>query len=173
NELDYFQLLKLTPEATPAEIKKSFYSESRTYHPDRFYQLNDPELKARVNDVYKRVTEAYAVLRDDQKRRKYVVDIAGADRAQKIRFTETSEAETKQQAKKEAEEQIGTTPKGRQFYATGLAEFQAGRWAGAERNFKMALTFEPSNPRYKEKLLESQTKINDASKAAGDSFKIR
>ncbi len=171
--LDYFQLLKLTPEAAPAEIKKAFYRESRSYHPDRFYQLDDPPLKAQVNEVYKRIIEAYAVLRHDQKRKKYAADIAGPERAQKLRFTEASEAETKQQVKKEHEEQIGTHPKGRQFFQTGMQDLEASRWSAAERNFKMALTYEPSNARYKEKLTQAQNKIHDESRAQGGSFKIR
>ena len=79
--------------ATPAEIKKAFYKNSRCYHPDRFFQLPDDELKARVNAVYKRLTEAYAVLKEDAKRQKYLADITGPERAQKLRFTEASEAD--------------------------------------------------------------------------------
>ena len=166
-------MLKLEKDAVPADIKRAFYRECRTYHPDRFFQLDDPELKERVHELYKRVTEAYYVLRDDTKRRKYVTDVTGPERAQKLRFTETSEAETKLAAKKEQEEQIGTHPKGRQFYQTGAADLEAGRWASAERNLKMALTYEPQNPRYKERLLEAQGKLLEESRSKGEGFKIR
>lgn len=173
DELDYFQLLKLEQTATPAEIKRAFYQESRTYHPDRFYQVADAELKARIRDVYKRVTEAYYVLRDDVKRRHYVADVTGPERAQKLRFTEAAESETKLAAKKEQAEQIGQHPKGRQFFQTGMADFEAGRWGTAERNFKMALTYEPQNARYKEKLTEAQKRVFEAQKDKGDTgFKI-
>ncbi len=173
DQLDYFEVLQISREATPSDIKKAFYHESRNYHPDRFYQLDSKELKDQVNELYKRVTEAYYVLRDDTKRRKYVVDVTGPERAQKLRFTETSEAETKAAVKKEQEEQIGTHPKGRQFYQLGAADLEAGRWSSAERNLKMAMTYEPSNARYKEKLAEAQKKINEESKAKGEGFKIK
>jgi DnaJ-class molecular chaperone len=173
DQLDYFEVLQLPREATPADIKKAFYRESRTYHPDRFYQLESKELKDQVNELYKRVTEAYYVLRDDVKRKKYVADITGPERAQKLRFTEASEAETKAAVKKEQEEQIGTHPKGRQFYQLGAADLEAGRWSSAERNLKMAMTYEPSNAKYKEKLVEAQKKLNEESKAKGESFKIK
>jgi DnaJ-class molecular chaperone len=173
NTLDYFQILGVEKTANPAEIKSAFHRWSRAYHPDRFYQLDDKELKQRVNEVYKRITEAYYVLRDDAKRKGYLTDIGGPDRAQKLRFTEASEVETKAAIRKEHEEQIGTHPKGRQFFQTGMADFDAQRWAAAERNFKMALTFEPANPRYKEKLAEAQQKVYDESKKAGEPFKIK
>jgi len=154
DELDYFQVLKLERTAVVGDIKKAFYRESRTYHPDRFFHVPDASLKEKVNAIYKRVTEAYYVLRDDVKRRKYLADITGPERKQKLRFNEASEAETKAAQKKEAEEQIGSHPKGRQFYTTAMADMESGNWVNAERNLKMALMYEKENPRYKEKLAE-------------------
>ncbi len=173
DQMDYFEVLKVEKTASPAEIKRAFYGESRAYHPDRFFHLDDKELKERVNELYKRVTEAYYVLRDDAKRRMYVADIAGPERAQKLRFNESSEAETSAASKRQVEEQIGIHPKGRQFYQTGVADADAGRWASAERNLKMALTYEPANARYKEKLAEVQKVLQDEARKQGDAFKIR
>jgi len=173
-QLDYFEVLMLERTASPGDIKKAFYRESRTYHPDRFFHLESKELKEQVHELYKRVTEAYYVLRDDTKRKKYIADVTGPERAQKLRFTEASEAETKAAAKKEQEEQIGTHPKGRQFYGQAQKDIEAGNWAAAERNLKMALTYEPANARYKEGLTEAQKRLQDEAKAKGDSsFKIR
>ena len=173
NTLDYFQLLNVATSATPPEIKAAFHRWSRAFHPDRFYQVADKELKQRVNEVYKRITEAYYVLRDDVKRKAYLSDIGSPERAKKLRFTEAAELETKAAVRKEQEEQIGTHPKGRQFFQAGMADFDAQKWAAAERNFKMALTFEPANPRYKEKLAEAQERNYQESKKAGEPFKIR
>jgi hypothetical protein len=173
DQMDYFEVLMVERTAAPADIKNAFYRESRTYHPDRFFHLDNKELKDRVNDLYKRVTEAYYVLRDDAKRRQYTVNVSGPERAQKLRFTESSETETRAASKRQVEEQIGVHPKGRQFYQTGAADADAGRWASAERNLKMALTYEPANTRYKEKLAEVQKVLLDESRKQGDAFKIR
>jgi len=173
DQLDYFEVLLLERTAALGDIKKAFYRESRTYHPDRFFHLEDKVLKDRVNELYKRVTEAYYVLRDDTKRKKYLADISGPERAQKLRFTDASEAETKAAVKKEQEEQIGTTPKGRQFYGQAQKDAEAGNWSAAERNLKLALTFEPSNARYKERLAEVAKRAYEESRSKGDSFKIR
>ncbi len=173
NQLDYFQVLRVTHEAKPVEIKKAFYRESRTYHPDRFFHLPDHEVKADIGTIYKRITEAYYFLRDDTKRKKYVADITGPDRKSKLRFTEASEVETKQLVKKEQEEQIGTHPKGRSFYATAMKDIDAKRWSDAQRNLKSALMYERDNARYKEKLAEVEQKIHEEFKAKGEQFKIR
>lgn len=153
--LDYFQVLKVPQTAGHAEIKSAYYRESRAYHPDRVFHLEDVALKENVNRIYKRVTEAYFVLRDDQKRRKYLADVTGPERAKKLRFDEASE----QEQKKAKEEEIGATPNGRKFFGAGMVDLNAGRFDAAERNFKMALMYEPANPRFKEKLEEASKKI--------------
>ena len=92
--LDYFELLGISTDASAAVVKRAFYTESRAYHPDRFFHLTDEAFKAQVHEVYKRVTEAYFVLRDDTRRRKYLDDVTGPDRARKLRFDELSEKES-------------------------------------------------------------------------------
>ena len=173
DRLDYFEILRLPKNASRIEIKKAFHQGSRAYHPDRFFQLADEALKSKVDRVYKRMTEAYYVLRDDAKRQKYLADIESEERSKKLRFSELAEAETKQAVKKQNEEEIGVTPKGRQFYATAMADFNAQRWSAAERSLKMALTYEPTNPRYKEKLMAAQQRIYQETKQRGETFKIK
>jgi len=168
--LDYFELLGIDTDASAAMVKRAFYTESRAYHPDRFFHLTDEAFKTRVHDVYKRVTEAYFVLRDDTRRSKYLADITGPDRAHKLRFDEVAEKETQAATKKQAEEQIGTHPKGRQLYAAGVAELEREQYAAAERSLKMALTYEPQNALYKEKLALAQGKLFEATR--GNVFKI-
>jgi DnaJ-class molecular chaperone len=151
DELDYFQILKIGQDAAPSQIKAAYYRESRAYHPDRFFQLENVDLKEAVGRIYKRINEAYVCLRDDAKRTKYVGDVSGSERHKKLRFIEASE----QELKKDKEQEIGTTPQGRKFYMQGLQDMAGQRFAAAERNFKMALTYEPSNPNYKAKAQEA------------------
>ena len=147
DELDYFQVLKVGQGANPNDIKSAYYRESRGYHPDRFYQLPNLDLKESIGRIYKRINEAYVCLRDDVKRAKYLADISGPDRQKKLRFVEASE----QEMKKDKEQEIGATPQGRKFYMAGLQDMAGQRFAAAERNFKMALTYEPNNANYKAK----------------------
>jgi DnaJ-class molecular chaperone len=147
DELDYFQVLKVGQGVSPNDIKSAYYRESRAYHPDRFYQLANLELKDQIGRIYKRINEAYVCLRDDVKRAKYLADLNGPDRQKKLRFVEASE----QEMKKEKEQEIGSTPQGRKFYMAGLQDMAGQRFAAAERNFKMALTYEPNNANYKAK----------------------
>jgi curved DNA-binding protein CbpA len=152
DQLDYFAVLKLTVAATPADIRSAYHRESRTYHPDRYAAVEDDAFREQVARIYRRINEAYTVLRDDARRRKYAADVTGPDRSRKLRFSEEDEAEVKEAAKRRAVEQLGQTPNGRKFFAAAQADIQAGRWEPAERNLRMALAYEPGNERFKEAL---------------------
>ena len=172
--LDYFQVLQIPVEANPGDIKKAFYRWSRCYHPDRFFHLQAGEAREHITAIYKRITEAYYFLRDDVKRRKYVADVQSPERAQKLRFTEASEVETKAEQKKAVEEQYGNTPKGREFFKLALADIEKANWQSAERNLKSALMYESGNAKFKEKLEEVKQKAFEAARAAGSTgFRIK
>ena len=167
DQLDYFGVLKVTQDATPAEIKAAYYRESRAYHPDRFAAVESEELKALIGRIYRRINEAYTVLRDDRKRERYLADVTGPDRARKLRFTEAEEAAVKEEQKKKLEEQFGQTPNGRKFFATAALEVKAGRWEPAERALKSALMYEPGNARFKEALAQVQAEL-EKTRVKGD-----
>ncbi|ETS82082.1 hypothetical protein PFICI_07084 [Pestalotiopsis fici W106-1] len=71
---NHYETLNLAPGASPAEIKKSFYSLSKTHHPD----LNraDPSSSKR----FMRISEAYGTLSSQEKRAKYDRDVLGLHR---------------------------------------------------------------------------------------------
>jgi DnaJ-class molecular chaperone len=172
DQLDYFAVLKVSETASPAEIKAAYYRESRAYHPDRFASFPDEELRRLVGRVYRRVNEAYTVLRDDRKRAKYAADVKGPERAQKLRFSEADEAQVKEEQKRKLEEQMGATPNGRRFFAAALADIQAQRWESAQRALKSALMYEPSNERFKEQLVAVERELGP-SRQKGDAFRIK
>ncbi len=156
DQLDYFGVLKVPQTAGPGDIKAAYYRESRAYHPDRYATVESAELKEMIGRIYRRVNEAYTVLRDDRKRARYLADVTGPEREKKLRFTEVEEAKVKEEQKKKIEEQFGQTPNGRKFYAAALKEIQGGRWEAAERALKSALMYEPGNAKFKEALASVQ-----------------
>jgi curved DNA-binding protein len=62
---DYYEVLGVAKDATADDIKKSFRKLAVKYHPDRNQGDNSAEEK------FKEINEAYAVLSDPEKRKKY------------------------------------------------------------------------------------------------------
>lgn len=62
---DFYATLGVTREATPEEVKKAYRKKALECHPDR--NQNDPK----AAETFKRVSEAYEVLSDANKRRLY------------------------------------------------------------------------------------------------------
>ncbi len=68
---DYYEVLGVAKNATQAEVKKAFRKLARKYHPDV------AEDKATAEEKFKAINEAYEVLGDAEKRKKY--DSLGAN----------------------------------------------------------------------------------------------
>jgi curved DNA-binding protein CbpA len=65
----YYQLLSVTTDSTAGEIKKSFYSLARKFHPD--HHMSRGELVKSLQELMEVVTLAYKTLTDDEKRAAY------------------------------------------------------------------------------------------------------
>jgi DnaJ-class molecular chaperone len=167
DHLDYFAILRVPQGTGAAEVKAAYYRESRLYHPDRYAAAGNEELRTMVGRIYRRINEAYTVLRDDQKRVRYLADVSGPDRDRKLRFTEAEEQAVQSEQKRKLEEQFGQTPNGRKLYATAMLEVKAGRWEAAERALKSALMYEPANPKFKEALALAQSEL-EKTRVKGD-----
>jgi len=65
NKKDYYDILGIRKDASPGEIKKSYYQLAKKYHPD----TNKDDKSA--SEKFQEVQEAYEVLSDDRKRAQY------------------------------------------------------------------------------------------------------
>lgn len=70
-EMDHYDLLALKNTATFNEIKEGYYLLAKKFHPDRFGDSRDPELKEKANFVFARINKAFEVLSHEERRREY------------------------------------------------------------------------------------------------------
>jgi DnaJ-class molecular chaperone len=146
DELDYYQLIHVGPGATPTQLKQAYYATSRAFHPDANRHLAD-DLQTSVTKIAKRVTEAYSVLRDPRRRQAYDRRL-GSGEGVRMQLAE-AQAEAGRRA---TEERQGRTREGRQYFNLALADLKRKDYLAAERHLRTALTFEPDNEGFKERL---------------------
>lgn len=72
DKLDHFAVLGLRPGTPPDEVKKAFYEASRRYHPDRYFGKNLGSFRARIDRIFRRISEAQQVLTDASRRADYL-----------------------------------------------------------------------------------------------------
>lgn len=64
---DYYEVLGVSRDASEKDIKAAYRKLARKWHPD----LHPASEKAKVEDKFKRINEAYEVLKDPEKRSRY------------------------------------------------------------------------------------------------------
>ncbi|CAG7678294.1 unnamed protein product [Allacma fusca] len=67
---DYYKILGIDKKASPDEIKKAYKKRALVHHPDRHASASETERKDQERK-FKEVLEAYEILLDDKKRRRY------------------------------------------------------------------------------------------------------
>jgi len=153
-DLNYYEILEITATATTADIKNAYYNASRKYRPISHLGADGPTRKS-LEDISKRVTEAYTVLRNGRRREAY--DERLTDGQVRMQLVEAEAAA----GKRAAEEQGGKTPNGKRYYTLCKADLQRKDYPAALRNLKMALTFEPDNECFKEQVEELKAKVKE------------
>lgn len=83
NAQTHYDVLDVTRESSPAQMKVKYYELARRYHPDRFRRA-DPSLLARTESAFARITQAYDTLRDDRLRANYDAKLAARQKAQQV-----------------------------------------------------------------------------------------
>jgi DnaJ-class molecular chaperone len=151
DELDYYQILHLEPDASQSAVKRAYFASSRTFHPDANRHL-DETLREQCIRISKRVTEAYCVLRDPRRRTAYDAQHGGEECTLRMQLAEARASHAKQ----DSAERQGKTPQGRQFDQKAKAALASGDLVGAINHLQMALTFEPGSELFEEQLAHAR-----------------
>lgn len=147
DELDYYSVLEIAPDASVSEIRAAYHRATRRFHPDGHRQIGD-DLRPVLGCIAKRVAEAYSVLRDPRRRQVYDQQIRGDSARVRMPLVQ-AEAEAERQSR---DARLGKTPNGRRYFVLAQADLARGDEVSAERNLRTALTFEPDNGVFKDLL---------------------
>jgi len=100
---DHFTVLGVSKDAITDEIKEAYFTLAKRFHPDRLagYTFANPEvLEDRIEKVFGRITEAYKVLQDPDRRQAYLAEaesglVSGIKTGGKVRRTQEAQIQHK------------------------------------------------------------------------------
>ncbi|MDB4937973.1 MAG: heat shock protein DnaJ domain protein [Labilithrix sp.] len=157
--MHYYDILRVAPDAQPAEIQKAFQDLALRCHPDRF--VDEPvEVGQAATAVFKRLVEAYSVLRRPQLRARYDAELrkamASANGAQApggaaTKFDEHAVAQ-KPKFEQRTLYMIARNAKAKQFAAKADRFLSNGQLEEARIQIISAYQHDPGNDELKERL---------------------
>lgn len=155
-EWTYYELLQVKRRDDAKLVKHAYYARSKEWHPDRFRRPKLGSFKRRIDDIYKKVKEAYEVLSDPERRRAYDESIVFMPDEDEI--TEMLEKQRRQEREKlrddEAAERrrrknpmLKRIDQARGLYGEALEKEKEGDFLAALRLAQTAVTFD-ARPEY-------------------------
>jgi DnaJ-class molecular chaperone len=134
--VDYYQLLGLDRRADLSRIRKAFYLVAGRYHPDRNRDAAPLVQKAMYN-IFKRLNEAYRILCDPEKRKKYDIGLIRG----KVRLEQSKRKAMEEQKPEDTIKSLDA----RKFYLQAKDEFESGNIMNADLHLKVAMARERGN----------------------------
>jgi curved DNA-binding protein CbpA len=155
--MNYYDILRVAYDASPAEIQKAFHALSLRCHPDRF--VDEPvEVGQAASAVFKRLVEAYNILRRPALRARYDEELRKATSAggaaaanAGARFDEHAVAQ-KKTFEQRTLHMIARNPKAKQFAAKADRFLSNGQLEEARIQIISAYQHDPGNDELKERL---------------------
>jgi len=71
DELNFFEILSTTPQSSTKELRRSYFSLSKEFHPDRFFNKNLGDFKSMIQKIFKQINSAYKFLENEEQRTAY------------------------------------------------------------------------------------------------------
>ena len=167
---DFYQLFNVSKHASVDEIKKSYYSTSRQWHPDRFFRKNTGEYASRLEKIFIGINQAFGILSNIEERtlfdKQYVTETPKAETTSST-STFAQHRRRRNVPKKSAEERKvhtgkkdailervrsqvdGAKQKAHMFFTQGKEHLEADKPMEAAAALHVAYKLEPENEEYK------------------------
>lgn len=139
---NHFQLLGVQRYSSTKEIQKSYYQLAKELHPDKFQKESMKQIKPLMEDLFSRVSEAYEILSDEEKRKDYEEELF-------------EEVRSKTQALEEQQDNINTA---RGNFQMGKKFFGEGKFSEACKFFETAVNLDGTRWEYYFHLAMTQAK---------------
>lgn len=144
---NYYEILRLYPGATDAEIKAAFHQFALRFHPDQLVDDGDQVSEAAA-ELFKRGVEAYNILGKRELRERYDAELKKG----RIRMDADARPSVPPPPPMRTLEMIAKTPAGKRYAAKADRLLTIGKLEDARVQLTSAFQQEPSNTELQERI---------------------
>jgi curved DNA-binding protein CbpA len=149
----HYDVLDVSRESPPAQVKIRYYELARRYHPDRFRRA-DATLVKRLESAFARITQAYDTLKDDNLRANYDAKLKARQKAQQLadaapKPTTPAPEKPVTTTASPRESKVSVAERAEQQFKEGYAAFESGQRKVALGLFASAASAVPKEARYR------------------------
>jgi curved DNA-binding protein CbpA len=151
NAQTHYDVLGVSANESPQNLKNVYYKLARRYHPDRFRKV-DAALLTRIESAFARITQAYDTLRDDGLRSSYNSKVAALKKAAQLAESApkaTTQSPHTETAGAGAESVALTAERAETQFKEGFAALELGQKKAAMGLFGAAARAVPNEARYR------------------------
>jgi tetratricopeptide (TPR) repeat protein len=167
----YFELLDIPRDADTKQIKRAYFSLSKIYHPDRYFRANLGHYSALLEQIFRKLVEAYELLSDPNTRSEIERTMgampepepepapveeeseAGAAPKRKLPPRKLTKRQTLERLRRHfrlppqilAERKL----KASHFFDSAMIAAKRERWQEAAPSLRLAIAFDPWNEEYR------------------------
>ena len=167
----YFELLDVPRDADNKQIKRAYFSLSKVYHPDRYYRANLGDYSVRLEQIFRKLVEAYELLSDPNTRAEIERSMGAMPEPEPEPVAQVSEQGapperklpprklTKRQTLERLRRHFRLPPqilaerklKASQFFDAAMVAAKRERWHEAAPSLRLAIAFDPWNDEYRKR----------------------
>ncbi|MBW1842907.1 MAG: DnaJ domain-containing protein [Deltaproteobacteria bacterium] len=165
----YFELLDIPRDADAKQIKRAYFSLSKVYHPDRYFRANLGDYTVRLEQIFRKLVEAYELLSDPNTRAEIERTMGVMPEPEPEPVAEESETDaaperklpprklTKRQTLERLRRHFRLPPqilaerklKASHFFDAAMVAAKRERWQEAAPSLRLAIAFDPWNDEYR------------------------
>lgn len=155
HKTDYYSILQVSSQATSEDIKLSFRRLARQYHPD--LNPDNPENA----EYFKQISEAYEILSDEIKRRRYDTNRSLEQKTRYTTYTTTSDSKV-----------TTKVSQAKDHYFRGVAKTKNRQYKKAIQEYSRAIELDPNFIEAYLKRCEMRYKLGDNQGVLDDCYQI-
>jgi curved DNA-binding protein CbpA len=144
---NYYEILRLKPGVTDAQVKAAFHTFALRFHPDQLVD-EGPEVVAAAAELFKRGVEAYNILGKKELRERYDAEL----RKGRLRMDQDKKSSAPPPPPMRTLEMIAQTPAGKKHAAKADRLLSVGNLEGARVALTSAYQQEPHNTELNERI---------------------